>query len=65
MLLRYLFVIVAVLYLSLTQCSVFSQFFEHGSTAQIKELAGQLIGRVLALSLQMYGCRVIQKVLVN
>jgi pumilio RNA-binding family len=43
----------------------FSQFFEHGSTAQIKELAGQLIGRVLALSLQMYGCRVIQKVLVN
>ena len=65
MLLRYLFVIVAVLYLFLTQCSVFSQFFEHGSTAQIKELAGQLIGRVLALSLQMYGCRVIQKVLVN
>jgi len=64
-LLRYLFVIVAVLYLFLTQCSVFSQFFEHGSTAQIKELAGQLIGRVLALSLQMYGCRVIQKVLVN
>ena len=65
MLLRYLFVIVAVLYLFLTQCSVFSQFFEHGSTAQIKESAGQLIGRVLALSLQMYGCRVIQKVLVN
>ena len=65
MLLRYLFVIVAVLYLFLTQCSIFSQFFEHGSTAQIKELAGQLIGRVLALSLQMYGCRVIQKVLVN
>jgi len=64
-LLRYLFGIAAVLYLFLTQCSVFSQFFEHGSTAQIKELAGQLIGRVLALSLQMYGCRVIQKVLVN
>jgi pumilio RNA-binding family len=39
------------------------QFFEHGSPSQIKELAGQLIGRVLALSLQMYGCRVIQKVL--
>uniref|UniRef100_A0A0E0JU83 PUM-HD domain-containing protein n=1 Tax=Oryza punctata TaxID=4537 RepID=A0A0E0JU83_ORYPU len=38
-----------------------NQFFEHGSTAQIKELADQLIGRVLALSLQMYGCRVIQK----
>ena len=44
---------------------LFPQFFEHGSTAQIKELAGQLIGRVLALSLQMYGCRVIQKVLVS
>lgn len=39
-----------------------NQFFEHGSSAQIKELADQLIGRVLALSLQMYGCRVIQKV---
>ncbi|KAI5021112.1 hypothetical protein ZWY2020_054522 [Hordeum vulgare] len=36
-------------------------FFEHGSTTQIKELSDQLIGRVLALSLQMYGCRVIQK----
>ncbi|KAG8053794.1 hypothetical protein GUJ93_ZPchr0001g31553 [Zizania palustris] len=40
---------------------VVQKFFEHGSTTQIKELADQLIGRVLALSLQMYGCRVIQK----
>jgi hypothetical protein len=43
----------------------FVQFFEHGSTTQIKELSDQLIGRVLALSLQMYGCRVIQKVLIS
>lgn len=39
-----------------------SQFFEHGSAAQRRELADQLNGRVLTLSLQMYGCRVIQKV---
>lgn len=39
------------------------QFFEHGSATQIRELANKLTGHVLALSLQMYGCRVIQKVL--
>lgn len=39
------------------------QFFEHGTVAQIRELANHLIGNVLTLSLQMYGCRVIQKVL--
>jgi hypothetical protein len=38
------------------------QFFEHGSPGQRKELANQLTGQVLPLSLQMYGCRVIQKV---
>lgn len=38
------------------------QFFEHGSAAQRRELGDQLFGHVLALSLQMYGCRVIQKV---
>lgn len=38
------------------------QFFEHGTESQRKELAGQLFGHVLPLSLQMYGCRVIQKV---
>lgn len=38
------------------------QFFEHGSATQIRELANKLTGHVLALSLQMYGCRVIQKV---
>lgn len=39
------------------------QFFEHGTEIQRKELADQLSGHVLPLSLQMYGCRVIQKVL--
>jgi Pumilio-family RNA binding repeat len=55
-------------YLDVVQYSLFSmnlyemQFFEHGSAAQRRELADQLFGHVLALSLQMYGCRVIQKV---
>jgi pumilio RNA-binding family len=31
---------------------------------QRKELANQLTGQILHLSLQMYGCRVIQKVFV-
>lgn len=39
-----------------------SQFFEYGSPEQKKELADQLSGQMLPLSLQMYGCRVIQKV---
>lgn len=30
--------------------------------SQRRELANKLIGNVLTLSLQMYGCRVIQKV---
>lgn len=41
--------------------SVF-QFFEYGTPEQKKELADQLSGQMLPLSLQMYGCRVIQKV---
>ncbi|MFS7947532.1 putative armadillo-like helical, nucleic acid binding NABP, pumilio domain-containing protein [Helianthus anomalus] len=41
--------------------SLMTDFFEHGSATQIRELAEQLIGHVLTLSLQMYGCRVIQK----
>ncbi|MQM12111.1 hypothetical protein Taro_045024 [Colocasia esculenta] len=40
-----------------------SPFLEHGSEIQKKQLSGQLIGHVLPLSLQMYGCRVIQKAL--
>lgn len=38
------------------------QFFEYGSAEERKELADQLAGQMLPLSLQMYGCRVIQKV---
>ena len=38
------------------------QFFELGSPEQRKELANQLSGQMLPLCLQMYGCRVIQKV---
>lgn len=39
------------------------QFFEHGLASQRRELANKLFSHVLTLSLQMYGCRVIQKVL--
>jgi pumilio RNA-binding family len=39
------------------------QFFEHGTSQQRSDLANQLVGHVLVLSLQMYGCRVIQKAL--
>ena len=38
------------------------QFFEHGTPEQRRELAYQLAGQMIPLSLQMYGCRVIQKV---
>lgn len=41
------------------------QFFEHGTFEQRKELASQLSRQMLPLSLQMYGCRVIQKVCAN
>ena len=41
---------------------LFSQFFEHGNSDQRRELANKLVGHILPLSLQMYGCRVIQKV---
>jgi len=40
---------------------VIQNFFDHGTTSQRKELANQISGHILALSLQMYGCRVIQK----
>ena len=42
--------------------SFLHQFFEHGTREQRRELASELVGHVLVLSLQMYGCRVIQKV---
>ncbi|MFS7984371.1 putative armadillo-like helical, pumilio domain-containing protein [Helianthus anomalus] len=39
-------------------------FFEHGMPTQRRELAGKLLGHVLSLCLQMYGYRVIQKVII-
>ena len=41
---------------------VTQKLFEHGSQAQKKVLAHQMKGHVYDLSLQMYGCRVVQKV---
>ena len=41
---------------------VIQKFFEHGNQTQKKTLANQMKNRVLALSTQMYGCRVVQKV---
>ncbi|RYR13853.1 hypothetical protein Ahy_B04g070625 isoform H [Arachis hypogaea] len=41
---------------------VIQKFFEYGSPEQRRELASRLGGQILPLSLQMYGCRVIQKV---
>ncbi|KAJ0075459.1 hypothetical protein Patl1_35219 [Pistacia atlantica] len=38
------------------------QFFKRGSPGQRKELEDKLVGQMLPLSLQMYGCHVIQKV---
>jgi hypothetical protein len=39
-----------------------SQFFEFATERQLIQLADQLKGHILELSLQMYGCRVVQKV---
>ncbi|KAL0344930.1 UNVERIFIED_CONTAM: Pumilio6, chloroplastic [Sesamum radiatum] len=41
--------------------SEFRQLFEYGSPEERKDLANQLEGQILPLSLQMYGCRVVQK----
>lgn len=41
---------------------VIQKFFEHGNQLQKSILAKQMEGHVLTLSLQMYGCRVVQKV---
>ena len=56
----------SILYIYVTSgaIGVYVQFFEHGLPSQRRELANKLFGHVLTLSLQMYGCRVIQKVLV-
>ena len=39
------------------------RFFEHGDRTHKKILANNMKGQVLNLSLQMYGCRVVQKAL--
>lgn len=39
-----------------------SQFFEFATESQLIQLADKLKGHILELSLQMYGCRVVQKV---
>lgn len=41
---------------------VLQKFFEHGNQSQKTILAKQMEGHVVSLSLQMYGCRVVQKV---
>lgn len=41
---------------------VIQKFFEHGNQGQKKTLAGQMKSHILTLSMQMYGCRVVQKV---
>lgn len=43
---------------------VIQKLFEHGNQAQKAVLAKQMEGHILSLSLQMYGCRVVQKVCV-
>lgn len=42
---------------------VIQKFFEFGTPEQKQTLATNVQGHVLPLSLQMYGCRVIQKAL--
>jgi mRNA-binding protein PUF3 len=42
---------------------VIQKLFEHGNQSQKKILANNMRGHVLALSTQMYGCRVVQKAL--
>ena len=44
---------------------VIQKMFEHGSERHRVELARAMQGAVVSLSLQMYGCRVIQKALEN
>lgn len=41
---------------------VIQKFFEHGDQTQKKILAHKMRGRVMMLTTQMYGCRVVQKV---
>lgn len=41
---------------------VIQKFFEHGNQSQKKVLASQMKNHIQALSVSMYGCRVVQKV---
>lgn len=41
---------------------VIQKFFEHGDQTQKKALANKMKGCMYKLSMQMYGCRVVQKV---
>ena len=41
---------------------VIQKLFEHGTQIQKSILANTMEGHILTLSLQMYGCRVVQKV---
>ena len=41
---------------------VIQKFFEHGNQQQKKQLADKMKGHIYGLSMQMYGCRVVQKV---
>ena len=48
--------------LVLTLPQVIQKLFEHGTQVQKTVLASTMEGHILPLSLQMYGCRVVQKV---
>lgn len=41
---------------------VVQKFFEHGNQTQKQQLANKMKGHIAELSVQMYGCRVVQKV---
>jgi len=41
---------------------VIQKFFEYGTAEHRKQLIGKILNNVLLLSMQMYGCRVVQKV---
>jgi hypothetical protein len=41
---------------------VIQKFFDHGNQYQKKVLAERMKGRLVDLSVQTYGCRVVQKV---
>lgn len=48
--------------LNIEGAQVIQKLFEHGTQIQKTVLANTMEGHILALSLQMYGCRVVQKV---